>query len=508
MSCKIGFQFPLDANRLPPQLLPLPRNRAPIQLWESFMPPPTSSQLSAHRTAAARADKLTSWKEIAAYLRLSERAAKRWEIERGLPVHRPPGKRGGVFAYASELEIWLRAPLAAPEGLTRHAFRRLWGTWVLIAVLTITACGAFLWIYRARTEAFLPKPSQTPPSGVRRTPFPGAEDAYLRGRYYWSLRTADSLPKAIDAYTQAIVKDPSYAEAYAGLAESYDLLPQFAHADTGDSYAKAKNAADRAIALNPALASAHRAKAFALFYWDWDIPGSDAEFKRALVLDQNSAETHQWYASTLQCRLEGREAIAQIDEAHRLNPASPAIAADSAYMHADFEDPDVGIRRLREIEMTQPTLATPSAFLAHFDFDRGDFTAYLQDLHKYATVTHSQDDLARADAESRGWVQRGKIGLLEARARYLKIAFDHGTERGLELGETLLLLGRKAEALPYFTAAFDRHEIGIVIMFEAPWAKPLFNDREYAKMLADARNRLHGNLAQLTSVPIQLRLPQ
>ena len=227
-------------------------------------------------------------------------------------------------------------------------------------------------------------------------------DLFLRGRYYWNLRTADGLAKAIDSYTQAIVADPSYAEAYAGLAESYDLLPQFGRGDLGDSLRKAENAADRAIELNPNLASAHTAKAFALYYWDWDIAGSDAEFKRALTLDPNSAQAHQWYASTLQCRSQGAETLRQIDEAVQLDPTSPAIAADAALFQADFGDFRSGVKALREIEQTQPSLASPALFLRELEFDTGDFPAYIEDARRYAAITQAPDDVAMAKRNRTG----------------------------------------------------------------------------------------------------------
>lgn len=161
-------------------------------------------------------------------------------------------------------------------------------------------------------------------------------------------------------------------------ALSCDLLPQFAHDDLAGAFARAEGAAERAIQLNPTLAASHRARAFALFFWDWDIPGSDTEFRRALALVSDSAETHQWYASTLLNRLEGAECLRQIDEAHRLSPMSAAIAADDALMHEEFgNDPNVAMRRLQEIEHTQPSLLPSSYFLEQIDFAKGNYPAYL-----------------------------------------------------------------------------------------------------------------------------------
>ncbi len=347
----------------------------------------------------AKLEVLAGWKAIAGYFACNVRTVRRYEQERGLPVHRAPGKKGGtVFAYPSELDTWLEsrekerglnlAILTSPaeqrvgdvprtnslwaDATTLPAIsaderqakptsilrRRLW---VFAASALLVSSVALSWQFGNHPAARATTWSQLDPLRVnQKVPARGTEDLFLRGRYFWNLRTADGLAKAIDFYTQAIVTDPSYAEAYAGLAESYDLLPQFGHADLGDSFRKAEVAADRAIELNPNLASAHRAKAFALFFWDWDIPGSDAEFQKALALDPNSAQTHQWYASTLLNRLESSDCLKQIDEALRLSPTSASVTADAAFMHEEFDpDPEAGFRRLVELEQTEPTLLSP-----------------------------------------------------------------------------------------------------------------------------------------------------
>ena len=495
---------------------------------------------------------LASWKKIAAYFGCNVRTAKRWEQERGLPVHRVPGKRGStVFARASELEAWLelgegqdrldhalfkhvtsgqQADVArnisentskstgpdshpstsfnAPQA-NQPSFLR-WRPWALGALLLLVFAATLFWKVGNHKAAALTASSQ--PAAFRARPYlpsPGAEELYERGRYFWNLRTRESLTKAIDAYTQAILRDPSYAEAYAGLAESYDLLPQFAGADLGESLTRAENAADRAIALNPNLAAAHRAKAFALFYWDWDIAGSKAEFERALELDPGSAQTHQWYAGTLQCTSEGAEAIRQIDQAVRLEPTSPAIVADAALLHADFGDFKSGVRDLRDIEQSQPTLASPAQFLSVLDFATADFPAYVDDLRRLAAITHAPDDIALAGAVEQGWARGGKTGLLEARADALKAAFDHGRGTGFLLGQSLLLLGRNQQALFYFKASLDRHAVQLVGIEHFPWAKKLSSDPGYAALISEIHQRVHeAASSQPEQAQIAFELPQ
>ena len=408
--------------------------------------------------------KLASWKSIAEYFNCDERTAKRWERERELPVHRAPGgKRSVVIAYTSELDNWLRtwklkentdiaavekgttpsqgpalsftleSPATTGEPDTRE-FRRMQSgrplEWAAACAAVLLVAVLALWTLKGRHA--VPTSSSgtlTSSAALQHLPAPGAEALYLQGRYFWNLRTSEGLNKAIDAYTRAIVKDPSYADAYAGLAETYELLPQFGNADLGESLTKAKDAADRAISLDPNLAAAHRAKAFALFYWDWDISGSDAEFRRALALDPNSAQTRQWYASTLANRLEGSECLKQIDDALRLSPTSAAIATNAALFHATFGDFNAGMRELKEIEQTQPTLATPADFLRKIDFAIGDYPGYIAETRRYASITRIPDDIALADAVARGWAQGGRTGLLQARARVLKAAFDRGQIR-------------------------------------------------------------------------------
>jgi tetratricopeptide (TPR) repeat protein len=493
--------------------------------------------------------KLISWKSIANYFDCDERTAKRWERERGLPVHRMPGeRRSGVFAYSSELDLWLQTGLKernlpfeamteemeaedgsaesvavesrvgiggqpnrmSEEALTfKHLASRRRVIWSATSVAILLVGATLSLIHRSQHPTLGSSGVRASSSALRHFPVPGAEELYLRGRYFWNLRTADSLSKAIDAYTQAIVKDPSYAEAYAGLAESYDLLPQFAHADLVDSLTRARNVADRAIELNPNLAAAHRAKGFALFFGDWDILGSDAEFQRTLTLDPNSAETHQWYASTLLNRLEGAECMGQIDDALRLSPTSASIATDAALMHAEFgDDLNASIKRLRELEQTQPTLLTPSFFLRDIYFAQGDYPAHLAELRRIASITHHPDDIAMANSEGRGWERTGKTGLLEARIEILKAAFKQGIETGYLLGQAYLLVGRSQEALPFFNASLDKHFILLMTMRDCEWAKKLAKDPGYTALFDRIRERMHGgHTAHPPLAPISLQLP-
>ncbi|MEI9968645.1 MAG: hypothetical protein WDM87_08490 [Terracidiphilus sp.] len=125
------------------------------------------------------------------------------------------------------------------------------------------------------------------------------------------------------------------------------------------------------------------------------------------------------------------------------------------------------------------------------DFATADFPAYVEDLRRLAAVTHAPGDLALAKAVERGWATGGKTGLLEARAEVLKADFDHGTGTGFLLGQSLLLLGRRQQALSYFKASVERHAVQLVGIDHFPWAKKLSSDPGYAALFAQIHQRVH-----------------
>jgi len=161
---------------------------------------------------------------------------------------------------------------------------------------------------------------------------PEAYDPYLRGRYFWNQRTGDGLRKAIEYFTLAIEKDPSFAAAYSGLADAYALSGDWEYGilSPQDAFARANAAAAKALALDDQLAEAHTSLAFALdlYAWDWEAAGS--AYRRALALNPGYATAHQWYAWHLMVTGRTAEGIAELRTAENLDPLSPIVSADLA----------------------------------------------------------------------------------------------------------------------------------------------------------------------------------
>lgn len=158
---------------------------------------------------------------------------------------------------------------------------------------------------------------------------PEAYQLYLKGRFYWNKRTIESLKQAVDYYKQAIEKDPNYALAYAGLAETYVLFPLYTVALPRDSMPQAKAAALRALQIDDSLAEAHAALGKYLNYFEHDTVGAEKELRRAIELNPNYATAHHWLGlDILAVTKRFDEAILEIKRAEELDPLSPAISAD------------------------------------------------------------------------------------------------------------------------------------------------------------------------------------
>jgi TolB-like protein/DNA-binding winged helix-turn-helix (wHTH) protein/Flp pilus assembly protein TadD len=158
---------------------------------------------------------------------------------------------------------------------------------------------------------------------------PEAYQLYLKGRFYLNQRTEEGFTRSIDLFQQAIAADPNYAKAYAGLADSHILLAALGVKAPTDTIPKARAAALHAIEIDEASPEAHASMGFILSRFDWNWPEAEREFKRAIDLDPAYTTAHHWYALHLVGLGRSTEAIAEIQRAQELDPASPLLATDA-----------------------------------------------------------------------------------------------------------------------------------------------------------------------------------
>ena len=179
---------------------------------------------------------------------------------------------------------------------------------------------------------------------------PEAYQLYLKGLFHWNKRTAEALKTSVDYFNQAVEKDPSYAQAYAGMALAYVLFPEYSVGNPAESIAKGKAAAKKALELDESLAEAHTALAHALFSYDRNIPESDRQIQRAIELNPNYATAHQWYGGgNLVCTGRFDQAIAEGRRAVELDPLSLIANLELAATYGYARQYDQAIVQLRKI---------------------------------------------------------------------------------------------------------------------------------------------------------------
>jgi TolB-like protein/Tfp pilus assembly protein PilF len=191
---------------------------------------------------------------------------------------------------------------------------------------------------------------------------PEAYELYLKGRFFWNKRTGADLRKAIDYFNQAIAKDPNYAVAYSGLADSYLLLPPYGAAAPKDSIPQAKAAVKKALELDDTLAEAHASSGRILSGFDFDSMKAITEFERALQLNPNYATAHHWFGAGPLLAL-GRfdESIVEAKRSIELDPLSMINNADFGndyYYARRYDEAIAQLRKTIEIE--------PRFYLAHY----------------------------------------------------------------------------------------------------------------------------------------------
>jgi serine/threonine-protein kinase len=185
-----------------------------------------------------------------------------------------------------------------------------------------------------------------------------AYQLYLKGRYFWNKRTEKGLLQAIRYFQEAIDKDPGYALAYAGLADSYLVQGWIGELAPKEIYPRAREAAIKALELDDTLAEAHNALASVKRDYDWDWSGAEREYKRSIELTPSYPTAHQWYAELLMPLGRGQECLAEIDRAQELDPLSPVISGDKASMllYANGRA-DLALEQLQKARELDPNFA-------------------------------------------------------------------------------------------------------------------------------------------------------
>jgi TolB-like protein/Tfp pilus assembly protein PilF len=309
-----------------------------------------------------------------------------------------------------------------------------------------------------------------------------AHQLYLQGRYLWNRRTVTNLRKALAYFQQAAEKDPGYALAYAGIADTYAVMPAYSACSPQDCLPLARTAAEKALQLDDSLAEAHASLGFILIHY-FEIAASTKEFERAIELNPNYATAHQWYArGTLLMAGEFDHAIAEAKRAVEVDPVSPIIHADLGGVYLMARRYDEAIEQLRKTLEIDPEFYWAHRYLGVALELKGDVGGAIAEYQKafelsddptmFGFMGHAEAGRGRPN-EARGMLDR----LTEAaKTRYVPayaFAVIH------------LALGEKDEALDWLEKNARDHASPVTNLITVdPYLDPLRGDPRFEKLVS------------------------
>ena len=229
---------------------------------------------------------------------------------------------------------------------------------------------------------------ERPPPTLNKAPLSRQEieayEDYLKGRSFWNRRTKEGFLQSIDAFQQAIAKNPRDARSYAGLADAYVLMATWGFAPHTEIVPKVREAARKALQIDDRLAAPHATLALVAMHFDFDWQTAESQFRRAIELDGSYATAHHWYAECLAYQRRFGEAIAEIDRARRLDPLSLIIAVDRGVFLTYAGDYDGAIEQFRSVLAIDPNFPRVHFIvLAYTGAGRyAEALAHLEECHK------------------------------------------------------------------------------------------------------------------------------
>ena len=210
-----------------------------------------------------------------------------------------------------------------------------------------------------------------------------AYQLYLKGRYFWNKRTESDIDRSIEFFNQAIALDPKFALAYSGLADAYQVLPNYQDVFKPDeTYPKARAMAEKALEIDPTLAEPHAAIGVVCHEYEWNFPEAEKEFKRSIDLNPNYASAHQWYGEYLANMGRHDESISEMKRALELDPMSLIINTTLAGMYYVARRYDESLAQFQKVFEMDPNFVKAHSQLVFVYRAKGMYEEALDESRK------------------------------------------------------------------------------------------------------------------------------
>jgi eukaryotic-like serine/threonine-protein kinase len=311
---------------------------------------------------------------------------------------------------------------------------------------------------------------------------PEAYQLFLKGRYYWSKRTPESLERSKEYFNQAIQKDPNYAQAYVGLADYYNVVSDYSPVPESEAAAGARAAAEKALAIDGSLAEAHNA--LAASHWArFEFADAEREFHRALEINPNYANAQQWYGLFLSWDARFPEALSHLRRAVELDPLNLQYNTNLGQALGSARQYDASVEQLKKTLEMDPNYANAYSQLAREYFAMGKYDLWLEAWKKEQTLYQQPEELAIAEEVAR---IDSKSGLRPAILREIEMRKELAKRRYVDptdIAYAYAALGDKEQTFAWLDKAAAEKSGGLEIIKVVPAMDAWRSDPRYLNLL-------------------------
>jgi TolB-like protein/DNA-binding winged helix-turn-helix (wHTH) protein len=300
---------------------------------------------------------------------------------------------------------------------------------------------------------------------------PEAHALYLEARYLWNQRNFPAELKSVDLLQQAIARDPNYALAWAALADSLIAIGDVEEVDPAAYLPRARDAALKAVQIDPSLAEPHAALGMVACHYDYDWPTAEREYKKAFELNPSYASAHQYYALGLMAHARFAEAEAQLDIARGLDPLAFIVDVDLALLRKFQRDFDGVIAVSKSILERDPNF-----HLGYSMLTTGYFLQHRWDDWRAADAKQHQDDFLTA-------MVNGRPEDIERAFSKLTDQAKAGTRRPYDVGHYAMMKGDRSLALDWLEKSYQHHDYWMLFINVDPEYDPIRSDPRFQAMV-------------------------
>jgi serine/threonine-protein kinase len=308
-----------------------------------------------------------------------------------------------------------------------------------------------------------------------------AYNSYLQGRYFWNKRTEVGFQKGLEYFRQAIERDPTYALAYAGIADCFNLLGWYCVISSKEAFPSAKSAAERALEIDEDLSEALTSLAFATMLYDWRWEEAEREFKRAIELNPGYATGHHWYAEYLASMGRMDEAMMEAKRALEFDPLSVvmrALCGLALYFSLQYDE---AVKQCKRILDMDPNFVPAHLFLGLTYTKKSMFDEAISEFQS-AIALFGRSSLMLG-ALGHAYAASGKQEEARKLLNELKQMSEPMCVPWYYIAAMYSDLGENDEAFEWLTRAYNEHDAWLVFLKVDPIWQTLRADPRYIALL-------------------------